>query len=102
MLYIVFWNLYDKVKFVFLNKCFCKVWIDGYIYCLLQNIFEVLCDVDVIFYFFDFQICMLQLYVLGYLFLDIIFWFMLLMFKMDFYEENGLWFVECIRIYVYI
>lgn len=99
--YIVLWNPYDKVKSVLSNKRFCKVWTDGYIHCLPQNIFEASCDADVTFYPFDSQTCTLQLYAPGYLSSDITFRPTSPTFKMDFYEKNGLWSVERTRIYVH-
>lgn len=74
---------------------------DGYIHCLPQNILEASCDADVTFYPFDSQTCTLQLYAPGYLSSDITFRPISPTFKMDFYEENGLWSVERTRIYVH-
>lgn len=99
--YIVLWNPYDKIKAVLSNNRFCKVYNNGCIQCLPQNIFEASCDADVTFYPFDSQTCTLQLYAPGYLSSDIKFRPELSTFNMDFYEENGLWSVKRTRIYVH-
>lgn len=54
ILYMVLMNLYEKVKFVFFSGMFCVVVLNGEVLCLLFDLFEVMCDVDVIYYFFDF------------------------------------------------
>lgn len=54
ILNFVLMNLYYKVKLIFLSDYFCKVYYYGGVLCMLFDFFEVLCDVDVIYYFFDF------------------------------------------------
>lgn len=72
---------------------------DGLLVWIIMQFFEVICDVNVKYYFFDKQFCLIRfgIYSFDRNWLNIIF----LNFKIDmfYYEENGLWEIENIVVY---
>ncbi|XP_062580288.1 acetylcholine receptor subunit beta-like [Saccostrea cucullata] len=97
--FLVLMNPFAKLKKVLLDEMSCTVTDGGYVNCLPPNLYEATCDADVTYYPFDSQTCTLKFYVPGYSMSDILLRPALPTFRMDLYEENGLWSITSTRIY---
>lgn len=97
--YMVLMNPYEKVKPVLSSGMSCAVVLNGEVSCLPPDLFEATCDADVTYYPFDSQTCTLKFFVPGYFTSDILLRPASPNFRMELYEENGLWSVLSTRNY---
>ncbi|XP_061164337.1 acetylcholine receptor subunit beta-like [Saccostrea echinata] len=97
--FLVLMNPFAKLKKVLLDEMSCKVTDGGYVNCLPPDLYEATCDADVTYYPFDSQTCTLKFYVPGFSPTDILLRPAISTFRMDLYEENGLWSITSTRLY---
>lgn len=97
--YLVLMNPYEKLRTVLSSDMSCVVYLNGQVACLPPDLFEATCDADVTYYPFDSQTCTLKFYVPGYFTSDILLRPASSTFRMELYEENGLWLVLSTRNY---
>lgn len=69
---------------------------------VLLNIFESICDVDLFYYFFDYQICFLWFYIFGFMLIEIDLVFVRQIMNLVEYIENVFWDVIEIKVYIII
>lgn len=82
MLFFVNMFMYDFLVEVGYSDMNVRFDSNGYIFWVVLNIFESICDVDFLYYFFDFQICFLWFYLFGYLQMEVLLFFICLIMVM--------------------
>ncbi|XP_052719441.1 neuronal acetylcholine receptor subunit alpha-6-like [Crassostrea angulata] len=98
--YFILFNPHHEQMPILSGEQSCNVYANGKIVCLPSDRFVVICSNSIDFYPFDTQNCTLRFYVPGYLASDIVFQSLSPTIQMDYFEENGQWFVRDTKNYI--
>lgn len=98
--YFILFNPHHEQMPILSGEQSCNVYANGKIVCLPSDRFVVICSNSIVYYPFDTQNCTLRFYVPGYLASDIVFQPLSPTIHMDYFEENGQWFVKNTKNYI--